>query len=127
MSNQANVNKRKAVCTIIAINYVILCFFNLAKTICKGIKGLYHQSKKNFCNFQGKIDEAENTIRKVKPEQDIPSKIKEILDGLDKFKENSLKSGSKIHLIKKIHQHPEIYKPFLIVTFLRFAFIDYCI
>ena len=99
-------------------------FFNLAKTICKGIKGLCNQSKKAF---QGKIDEAENTIRKVKPEQDIPSKIKEILDGLDKFKENSLKSGSKIHLIKKIHQHPEIYKPFLIVTFLRFAFIDYCI
>lgn len=71
-----------------------------------------------FLVSKGKIDEAENTIRKVKPEQDIPSKIKEILDGLDKFKENSLKSGSKIHLIKKIHQHPEIYKPFLIVTFL---------
>ena len=69
---------------------------------------------------KGRISEAENSLARLNNEKfDVGREIKEILQGLERSKENDSLATKKLEVVKKIHKYPEVYKPFLIITFLR--------
>ena len=72
---------------------------------------------------KGEIPRAENALARLNNDKfDVGKEIKEILQGLERCKENNSQARKKTEIVKNIQKHPEIYKPFLIITFLRYAF-----
>ena len=69
---------------------------------------------------KGKMDEAEKSLKRLSHgTEDVSKDLKDILASLDKCKEASSSGMNKWELVKSLRNHPEIYKPFFIITFLR--------
>ena len=74
------------------------------------------------------MQEAERALRRLTSStssHDVTKDLKEILEGLQKSKEKAAETKSKESkwtMVKNIDRHPEIYKPFLIVSLLRNVF-----
>ena len=75
---------------------------------------------------RGRLQEAERALRRLtSSSHDVTKDLKEILEGLQKSREKATETKSKESkwtMLKNIDRHPEIYKPFLIVSFLRNVF-----
>ena len=69
---------------------------------------------------KGEIPRAENSLARLNNDKfDVGREIKEIMQGLERCKENNSLARKKTEVMKNIKQYPEVYKPFLIITFLR--------
>ena len=67
----------------------------------------------------GKLKEAESTIRRLNGDSYDPSgDIRDIQTSIEKTSSQQ-HSRNIMNILKSIHKHPEIYKPFLIIFFLR--------
>ena len=83
-----------------------------------------------FLVAKGKLEKAEKSLKKLYSEKfDATNEIKEIMQGLDKCNENNNNNNDSNNNMRKhsevlgnITRYPEIYKPFLIITFLRESF-----
>ena len=72
---------------------------------------------------KGKMDEAENSLKRLNHgSEDVSKDLKDILASLEKCKETNSSTKNKWELVKNLNAHPEIYKPFFIITFLRLVF-----
>ena len=64
------------------------------------------------------LEEAENSLRRINADnRDVMKDLKDILENIHKHKKES--NFYCRDLIMNIYQRPDIYKPFLIVTFIR--------
>ena len=69
---------------------------------------------------KGEIPGAEKSLARLNNEKfDVAREIKEIMQGLERCKENNSQARNKTEVVKNIKNYPEVYKPFLIITFLR--------
>ena len=69
---------------------------------------------------KGEIPQAEKSLARLNSEKfDVGREIKEILQGLERCQENNSQARNKSEVVKNIKKYPEVYKPFLIITFLR--------
>ena len=69
---------------------------------------------------KGEIPRAENALARLNNDKfDVGKEIKEIMQGLERCKENNSLARKKSEVIKNLKDYPEVYKPFLIITFLR--------
>ena len=72
-----------------------------------------------FLVNKGDVAGAEASLRKLYSEKfDVVREIKEISEGLDKCGDNN-NSRTKWEVFRNIPRYPDVYKPFLIITFLR--------
>ena len=68
---------------------------------------------------RGRLKEAESTIRRLNGDSYDPSgDIRDIQTSIEKTSSQQ-HSRNIMNILKSIHKHPEIYKPFLIIFFLR--------
>ena len=75
-----------------------------------------------YLTSKGKIEQAEKSLRKLNDFNfDVSKEVSAIQLSLDKTTRENAKSRSKLEIFKNIKSHPELYKPFLIITFLRFS------
>ena len=69
---------------------------------------------------KGKKEKAEKSLKRLHHGTfDVPKEIKEIEISLDKRQSDNEHARSKLEIFKNIRSHPELYKPFIIVTILR--------
>ena len=69
---------------------------------------------------KGEIPRAEQSLARLNNEKfDVGKEIKKIMEGLERGQENSSQARKKTEVVKNIRKYPEVYKPFLIITFLR--------
>ena len=69
---------------------------------------------------KGEIARAEESLARLNNEKfDVGREIKEILQGLERCKKNNSLARKKSEIVKNIKKYPEVYKPFVIITFLR--------
>ena len=69
---------------------------------------------------KGEISRAEDSLARLNNEKfDVGREIKEILQGLERCKKNNSLARKKSEIVKNIKKYPEVYKPFVIITFLR--------
>ena len=67
---------------------------------------------------RGRMAEAETTLKRLNSDSyDPASDMEDILTSI--HRSNSNTSRNKMNTLKSIHRYPEIYKPFLIIFFLR--------
>ena len=68
---------------------------------------------------RGRLKEAESSIRRLTGDSYDPSgDIRDIQKSIEKTSSQQ-HSRNIMNILKSIHKHPEIYKPFLIIFFLR--------
>ena len=73
-----------------------------------------------FLVSRGEKEKAEQSLKRLRPYQDVSREIQTILESLEKAKRcSSGKTESKYQILRNIHKYPNIYKPFFIVCFLR--------
>ena len=69
---------------------------------------------------KGEIPRAEQSLARLNNEKfDVGKEVKKIMEGLERGQENSSQARKKTEVVKNIRKYPEVYKPFLIITFLR--------
>ena len=83
-----------------------------------------------FLVSKGKLEKAEKSLKRLNnPDTDVTKDLSEIANSLENIGSNNnetkkkmindTKKENKINILQNIRKHPEIYKPFLIITILR--------